>query len=269
MNGDVLALHKSVLAGSTIDGPVVALLAGPTDYHTWVNSLVEIDRAIGGFGVHNIAKPENFGGELPIGVGTYAEGDREMFRGLQYCSMMFIRQFNTFDTRACTLYACQHLESIAKLILRQNKTPGSQRTPLGRAIPKLRSTPAMQDEALARFVNASEFCVPVLNAAKHDFGRARISTSRGSSLASTSHLFSFEDSVVTYFACRFIAAPTLWRTYSLWSLPDSMAAVPTLAPEEWEVLHRLESYNIRRWNPDLVRDGFSSKDPDVLNLGEP
>jgi hypothetical protein len=260
MNPAVVRLYESAVSGTDIEQSIVRLAVGPTSYDAWALGLVRVDAKIGGFGVHNISRVSTH--QIP--TGTYAETDRQMFRGIQYCAGMFLRQFNTFDTRACVDYACSHLESVAKLIVAHAEPRASTRSPLGQLLPIIRSSKAFGHPPIAEFVSRSSAAVPVFNAAKHQYD-AEVPASRTKSpLDVDAHLFTFEDALATYFSSRMIATPALEFTFSIWRTPKSMGSIPTLSRAEQRELVALESFNLRKWASDLAAEGCTSVDDFLL-----
>ena len=140
--------------------------------------LIDIDKTIPGFGLHNVNEHNGHGGL----TGVYSLRDRAIFRGIQYVGMYL--SFNNLEwlARKIVTDSCYHVESSLKR--RLNETDSLS---VGRILHRHR-------KALSRNLSEtlSKLNSTVYNEAKHTV----------EDIDFDSHMFSIVDALAIYLVCR-------------------------------------------------------------------
>lgn len=212
------ALAEELLSRGELDDLRGVASNRPLDYAR----LVLFDQSLGGSGIHNVSRGNS---------GAYAIEDRDVFRPLQYCSMIFDQPETglRWSTREVVHMCGLHLEELVERVANGRKLT------LGRGLEQAVVKEVLGPEGLRR---TKRFLAPY-NDAKHNFRPyhdAGFEDEEGDAEADhDGHLFTVEDAVVAYAVSRRLALPLypharLESPRSLWgprSGTDPLSALET------------------------------------------
>lgn len=253
---DARRLYQKTVKGSRLEAPVNDFTFSREDLDAWTRRLYELERAIGGIGVHNVNTLLVVGERKDTAItGTYHNEDRDVFRPIQYCAVLLLSRFVALDTRYLVDNSCAHVESILKRILANLTGKSVIERSMGVVIKDLMRMRELEDAAeileVSRCINA------IYRRAKHEFA-SDLSGGAGpnsSPLDIENHLFTYEEAAITYFGCRTHGLQLMAWMKDRGIAPTSTIALRHPSWEEFAAVATQLSYNIRRWQPELVNGG--------------
>ncbi len=256
-------LYEKTVKGSKFETQIKNFISSDEDLDAWTRRLYLVDRGIGGIGVHNVNRLESGGDpDNPWITGTYHIEDRSIFRPIQYCATVLLRQFIAVDTRYLVDNSCGHIESILKRILVD--LTGSQRIekPMGAVISDLCEENEFRDRAGSEILAASRAINEVYRSAKHDFDYDYNENSflQSSPLDLESHLFSYEEAAISYFGCRMHGMLLMEWMRDRGIEPTSLSPSGRPSWDEFAAVAHWLSQEIRLWNPEFIKGGKRSPD---------
>ena len=197
---------------------------------TWIEELWNIENAIGGIGAHNVNRIMIDERRKTV-TGTYKVEERPIFRAIQYCTMALITSDFVMDTRYLTFNSCLHIEGIMKYLVKKIGVRNKSHFPLGRIL--------SENSVVNRFTG-NEFgliksCRLINNIFVNAKHRVSIDSTQYDSDALNwdVHLFSYQDAIETYFACRIVACRLLEWLKMQNIAPFSYINIPQIGHDEY------------------------------------
>ncbi len=193
--------------GLPTDGPKIVQLARDlADDPAGTQPLfLEIERTIGGVGLHNVNR-----GEGQWLTGAYSIEFRPIFRPIQYATRDLFDQDLEWTARHIVQWSCGHVEDALKY---RFSIPEHKRFSLGILLREIREMPPNQHALDKSFINWLQRVNTVIyRGAKHAMEELNIDE----------HLFTPPDAVATYFMCRWAGVKLLAPTgiFSDWQRPS-------------------------------------------------
>ncbi|MFQ5910951.1 MAG: hypothetical protein ACE5IJ_09575 [Thermoplasmata archaeon] len=254
---DTQRLYEMTIRDSQFEAQIINFVSSDEDFDGWIRRLYLLEKRIGGIGIHNVNRLERGKDDDPIITGTYHIEDRPIFRPIQYCAQLLLTWFVIVDTRYLVDNSCGYVEDILKRILEDRGDKQRIEIPMGAVINYLGTMQQLKNAHGSEILEVSRIINKLYRKAKHefDYDHDEITHSQSSPLDLASHLFTYEEAVAIYFGCRLHGMRLMeWmrnRDIELRSLGE----LPEVGWEEFASITAQFSYNIRHWEPELVRKG--------------
>lgn len=220
-------------------------------YSEWVNSLYSLENAIGGIGIHNVNYFKPLAGYPRHISGTYDHEDRDIFRTIQYASVQFTQHFIGLDHRMLVDNSSLHIEGLISRIY-QKKVGKKHGIPMGSKIFKLKSTLEMSDRQIQDCLDKSLEINKVYCKAKHivDYDTEE------DPLSLDTHLFSYQEAVIFYFACRILGLELMEWMRENNIPPKSYMNLPEISLEEFNKMIDVSALGLRYWSTNECYDNW-------------
>jgi hypothetical protein len=247
MNSKIKALYDAFICNSKFEHKIINIIRAGIEFDAWVLMVRNLDVQIGGFGVHNINKPYNDIGE---GItGTYAIPDRGVYRSLQYCSRDLMSGYTSIDPRRFIYYSGLHIEGLIQELMWAVNNGKS--LPLGRSLQELIKSNDVRIIPMRNILQKAFAINEVLITVKHDFESISDSYMNQDQLDLNSHIYNYQDSIITYFSSRILGAELSNTMFKQLSIPISLGAVPEIPMDDFQKIFHSLSYNIKKLDPEI------------------
>jgi hypothetical protein len=261
MNSAIKELYNTFIEGSTLEKPIVDIICAGIPYKHWLELLYSVDSNIGGYGVHNIDKEENYSGSTAI-TGTYIE--RPVYRGLQYCSVDLLGKYINLEPRWLIKNACSHIEGLVNELFNLIFKQSQNQNPLGRKVSILLQNQEVRKSGLVAILCEAFKINKVLITVKHDYDSVADAFLMMDPLDIDSHIYTFDDSIVVYFSCRIFGVELSKKLHDLYGIPKSMDNIPVISRQMFNSIAQRLSYNLRHMENNIVNHGRKRTEPFIL-----
>jgi hypothetical protein len=247
MNSKIKTLYDAFICDSKFEHKVINIIKAGIEFDEWILMVRDLDSQIGDFGIHNINMPYQDIGE---GItGTYAVPDREVYRSLQYCSRDLMSRYTSIDPRKFIYFACLHIEGLVQELRRT--VHNGKSLPLGSTLQELIKSNDIRIIPIRSILQKAFSINEVLITVKHDFESISDFYITQNQLDLNSHIYTYQDSIVTYFSSRILGTELANTMFKLFSIPISLNAVPEVPMEGFQKIFHFLSYNIKKLEPEI------------------
>ncbi|MCL4480956.1 MAG: hypothetical protein M1113_05690 [Candidatus Thermoplasmatota archaeon] len=247
MDSKIKTLYDTFIYDNEFERKILNILKAGVELDDWILSVRDLDSQIGGFGVHNINRPYHDRGE---GIsGTYRIPDRGVYRGLQYCAEHMMRFYTNISPRLFINFACSHIEGLVESMV--GIVFNSNPLPLGRGLEKLIKSSDVRIVPIKDLLSKAFAINEVLITVKHDFESISDFYMNQDKLDLNSHIYNYQDSIITYFSSRILGAELSNTMFKQLSIPISLEAVPEISMDDFQKIFHALSYNIKKLDPEI------------------
>ena len=157
--------------------------------------------------------------------------------------------YTNIGPRLFIYFACSHIEGLIEKVMRivyNNKS-----LPLGRSLEKLIKFNDLRIIPIKSLLQKAFAINEVLVTVKHDFESISDFYMTQNQLDLNSHIYTFQDSIITYFSSRILGTEFANTMFKLFSIPISLNAVPEIPMGDFQKMFHYLSYNIKRLEPEI------------------
>ena len=221
------------------------------DYDKWRKELFEIEKKIGGIGVHNANT--FFLGDENHATGNYRGEDRSIFRPIQYCTRVLLENFIDSDTRYLINMSCAHIEGLLKRIYMRLRNLEEDFRPMGNLIVTLKTSTIFNNDNGEDLMRISTYINEAYRKSKHDFEIPIEEYQEALDL--DTHLHSYEEAMVIYFGCRIHGISLMELMKNIDMYPDSMKELYMPDYTEFEKITAVYKHNLEVFHPGISKGG--------------
>ena len=249
MNSNIKTLYDTFICNSKFEHKIINSIRAGIEFDVWVLMVRNIDLQIGGFGAHNINKPYGDKGEEI--TETYAIPDRGVYRSLQYCSRDLMSFYTSINPRMFIYNACLHIEGLVQELMWA--VNNGKYLPLGRSLQELIKSNNIRIIPMRNILQKAFSINEVLITVKHNLESISDSYMNQDQLDLNSHIYNYEDSIITYFSSRILGAELSNTMFKQFLIPISLKAIPEIPMDDFQKIFNSLSYNIKKFDPEIYR----------------
>ena len=93
----------------------------------------------------------------------------------------------------------------------------------------------------------------VLITVKHNLESISDSYMNQDQLDLNSHIYNYQDSIITYFSSRILGAELSNTMFKQFLIPISLKAIPEIPMDDFQKIFNSLSYNIKKFDPEIYR----------------
>lgn len=249
---DVEQLYERTIKNGKHEKAILDFISSKENVDDWVKHLYQLEKSIGGVGVHNVNIWKIDSKDQSYITGAYSDC-RGIFRAIQYCAGQFLQNFLILDTRYLVYMSGIHIEGIIVEIAEKLENLEEINKPLGTVIHQyLRNSEHFIDPAYSQLLDDSLIINRLFCKAKHKF---EYGTDNNDELGMSTHLFSYKDAVLIYFGCRIHGLRLMKWMKKKGFAPSSFVDPPNISKSEFLKVANEFLGNLKRWEPDLASGG--------------
>jgi len=251
MKGYVQNLYETTIKDKEYQKQIDDFIYSDYSYDSWRKKLFEIEKKIGGMGVHNVNA--FFMGDENHPTGNYRGEDRPIFRPIQYCTRVLLENFIDSDTRYLINMSCAHIEGLLKRIYMRLRNIEEYPRPMGNLIVNLKTSTIFDNDNGEDLLRISTYINEAYRKSKHDFEMPIEEYQE--SLDFDTHLHSYEEAMVIYFGCRIhgMSLMELMKNHDM--LPDSMKELYMPEYTEFDKITAGYKHNLEVFHPGISDGG--------------
>lgn len=262
LGSEATAIYQEIIRPHPLRRRLDALLRSRESLDPCLRRLFETEAALGGVGAHNgvlLVDRDSFGrGSCR---GNYHADDRDIFRPLLYTTIKLLSNF--VDLSPSSRYIISnsglHVENLLERVVRRHGAKPGLVAPLGGILRELEKVPRFALHRNGQLLDDTRTLNAVIRMGKHEIEFLRLR--RGESLEDVwgdsidDHTFSGQESFVTYLGCRIVGMGIMEWMGLHGMRPKTLEALPPGEWTEYEALADQCTWELRRFDPDLVRMG--------------